>query len=297
MRERHPRRKAGPDRIGITPAYAGKTRHEPELHIYMRITPAYAGKTSTTSRSRPSRKDHPRVCGKDIGRVFFDANLGGSPPRMRERRFPLSWYKYSMRITPAYAGKTRILPSTAIPRQDHPRVCGKDTRLRSVSFGQRGSPPRMRERLLKFLALDFVLRITPAYAGKTWAMRYINCKCQDHPRVCGKDMSGQLRRPRYAGSPPRMRERLFANVNIFAHWRITPAYAGKTHPGLCGGTDGQDHPRVCGKDKILSQFFHCALGSPPRMRERLNQPIPTQTLGGITPAYAGKTFRWACRYF
>ncbi len=71
------------------------------------------------------------------------------------------------------------------------------------------------------------------------------------------------------GSPPRMRERL---LSIRAKI-ITP----------------KDHPRVCGKDLIFDILFPAFWGSPPRMRERLQDLRRGLLVGGITPAYAGKT--------
>ena len=132
------------------------------------------------------------------------------------------------RITPAYAGKTRasIWPSTT--QQDHPRVCGKDAQSVLKDNGQRGSPPRMRERLV-FLQIAFnKLRITPAYAGKT-CLREGDCVLlRDHPRVCGKDSQSKEYTVSTSGSPPRMRERQDNTRSAILYTGITPAYAGKT---------------------------------------------------------------------
>ena len=45
---------------------------------------------------------------------------------MRERLFLLIANRDSIRITPAYAGKTRRLVRNRRIFRDHPRVCGKD---------------------------------------------------------------------------------------------------------------------------------------------------------------------------
>ena len=50
------------------------------------ITPAYAGKTTLKNKTDSSSKDHPRVCGKDYEFYLVMREIGGSPPRMRERR-------------------------------------------------------------------------------------------------------------------------------------------------------------------------------------------------------------------
>ena len=52
--------------------------------------------------------------------------------------------KCSSGITPAYAGKSSIMPQEHVNNRDHPRVCGeKLSGIVALSFIE-GSPPRMR---------------------------------------------------------------------------------------------------------------------------------------------------------
>ena len=154
-----------------------------------RITPAYAGKTSSCSNLTRDYKDHPRVCGKDLVFSFPHKGFVGSPPRMRERRSGVQIPARSIRITPAYAGKTFGGYPNVCANEDHPRVCGKDSFKGICRMYHLGSPPRMRERPTRSLVQNLVDGITPAYAGKT---RYFHTL----PLIS-------------LGSPPRMRERLF----------------------------------------------------------------------------------------
>ena len=86
----------------------------------------------------------------------------------------------------------------------------------------------MRERqILDEAALD-ALGITPAYAGKTINTMLGLVNNKDHPRVCGKDKMNCVFCPSFAGSPPRMRERLTSSLAEAVGTGITPAYAGKT---------------------------------------------------------------------
>ena len=91
------------------------------------------------------------------------------------------------------------------------------------------------------------------------------------------------------GSPPRVREKLIVDGTCVRCLRITPACAGKTLylPPLLA--QNRDHPRVCGKNKGISQLELAKMGSPPRVREKQLYPTPVQTFLGITPACAGKT--------
>ena len=70
------------------------------------ITPAYAGKTLSVAAVGSRQWDHPRVCGKDRAIVAVLAVLVGSPPRMRERLGDTVFVQVCYGITPAYAGKT-----------------------------------------------------------------------------------------------------------------------------------------------------------------------------------------------
>ena len=138
--------------------------------VMTRITPAYAGNTLLLVLSFRSLWDHPRVCGKytySIAQVHLQT---GSPPRMREILFVVDLPLQALRITPAYAGNTKIRFILILRLWDHPRVCGKYYALRKACFRGGGSPPRMRE------IRDWAARrpqspgITPAYAGNTKAV-------------------------------------------------------------------------------------------------------------------------------
>ena len=54
------------------------------------------------------------------------------------------------RITPAYAGKSRVYISADLLRRDHPRLCGEKRAVYSPSGKGLGSPPPMRGKVLFF---------------------------------------------------------------------------------------------------------------------------------------------------
>ena len=76
--------------------------------------------------------------------------------------------KGCIRITPAYAGKSGTQGRALHGRRDHPRVCGEKVFFPIHQYTAFGSPPRMRGKAV--LTFDNVLpvRITPAYAGKSY---------------------------------------------------------------------------------------------------------------------------------
>ena len=70
---------------------------------------------------------------------------------------------------------------------------------------------------------------------------------------------------------------------------ITPACAGKTLLPYSNFSANRDHPRVCGENLETPNIIQISLGSPPRVRGKLNQLIAIVVRNRITPACAGKT--------
>ena len=86
----HMRGKAGlclirPCSVGITPAYAGKRRHQ-------RV-------------GRQNGQDHPRIYGEKSALPAVVVTVSGSPPHIRGKECAASGRGDGERITPAYAGK------------------------------------------------------------------------------------------------------------------------------------------------------------------------------------------------
>ena len=129
---------------------------------------------------------------------------------MRERLLQELLRRLYFGITPARAGKTQFRSSLHFLTRDHPRSCGKDSRLKYNPAAGR--------------------RITPARAGKTYASL----------------LSASSQR----GSPPLVRERPAIRTCASRSIRITPARAGKTLKGDRVVVMGRDHPRSCGKDAV-----------------------------------------------
>ena len=110
----------------------------------LRITPAHAGKTASSANTAGSRLDHPRACGENVLIEMIGSNEGGSPPRMRGKRFSDRYGADRIRITPAHAGKTIDVLKQVRVFADHPRACGENLSLQPKIRQMSGSPPRMR---------------------------------------------------------------------------------------------------------------------------------------------------------
>ena len=132
------------------------------------------------------------------------------------------------RITPACAGKTRTTVIRAGGKQDHPRVCGENRYPHLRSARVKGSPPRVRGKQQTPGNAAPGDRITPACAGKTLQCPAFSCCSQDHPRVCGENVTIHSLLSHYIGSPPRVRGKR-KNIHVPKYGGgITPACAGKT---------------------------------------------------------------------
>ena len=92
----------------------------------------------------------------------------------------------SIRITPAYAGKSKCSRSAVADTRDHPRLCGEKLEHVGKRPARTGSPPPMRGKELTHATLQTSDRITPAYAGKSQHSKIPFPLLWDHPRLCGE---------------------------------------------------------------------------------------------------------------
>ena len=152
--------------VGSPPRVRGKGVRGKVHALERGITPACAGKSAIAGRfTHPSE---------------------GSPPRVRGKDHPGRYPASPLPITPACAGKRRppVLPVSGA--EDHPRVCGEKSQETLTRLRRRGSPPRVRGKVLQLQRQSTTRRITPACAGKSVRSQRNDRQSEDHPRVCGE---------------------------------------------------------------------------------------------------------------
>ena len=157
--------------------------------------------------------------------------------------------------------------------RDHPRVCGEKCGPLRWGPEMPGSPPRMRGKASRGGLILKDDGITPAYAGKSQPWRSYSQRRWDHPRVCGEKPVDMHTRITSAGSPPRMRGKVYMRCCACRQPRITPAYAGKRVDLANTGKCPRDHPRVCGEKFRGARFRDRRMGSPPRMRGKVEDSL------------------------
>ena len=91
---------------GSPPRMRGRVVNIPHLQVKVGITPAYAGKSAPFLILVTGNRDHPRVCGEELWLFCCVSLPSGSPPRMRGRVACQGPRGARYRITPAYAGKS-----------------------------------------------------------------------------------------------------------------------------------------------------------------------------------------------
>ena len=108
------------------------------------LIPAWAGKTATCTSWTTRNTAHPRVGGENPIGLIVVAIGAGSSPRGRGKRSSPGWYRWSGRLIPAWAGKTRTRMSSTCPSRAHPRVGGENYNDAPHALAVEGSSPRGR---------------------------------------------------------------------------------------------------------------------------------------------------------
>ena len=153
---------------GSPPRVRGKGQVNNQPPERVGITPARAGKSCGNRRRVRRKRDHPRACGEKHSRPSGGVVGPGSPPRVRGKVRPRKPRPTPRGITPARAGKRSRLSSTSSKGRDHPRACGEKSDRVSLAPHRAGSPPRVRGKGRRAPDPRKQVGITPARAGKSW---------------------------------------------------------------------------------------------------------------------------------
>ena len=110
----------------------------------------------------------------------------GSPPRVRGKVYQICLSILVGGITPARAGKRKILQDFSYAERDHPRACGEKCCTPRTALCRSGSPPRVRGKANWLAKEQNKGGITPARAGKSRTPDDLVQGNRDHPRACGE---------------------------------------------------------------------------------------------------------------
>ena len=211
------------------------------------ITPAWAGKRYSDSAGRNCTRDHPRMGGEKLSGTVHKIRRLGSPPHGRGKVITAESMTSGSRITPAWAGKSKI---PRLPRQrhrDHPRMGGEKAVAAAVEPAPKGSPPHGRGKADFRCCCSRAEGITPAWAGKSGKSDRRCCSEEDHPRMGGEKVRLPGAPGARLGSPPHGRGKVEAARSGASTVRITPAWAGKSSAMSSPACRPGDHPRMGGE--------------------------------------------------
>ena len=172
----------------------------------------------------------------------------------------------STRLIPAWAGKTPSRALGARSRWAHPRVGGENFGVDCDDDVRAGSSPRGRGKLALAFFFIAVLRLIPAWAGKTCGPTRRSRLAAAHPRVGGENGTCSGSRPGVPGSSPRGRGKHALAVARLDSAGLIPAWAGKTRPGRRPPGLSRAHPRVGGENRAEIAAIQTRAGSSPRGR-------------------------------
>ena len=139
--------------------------------------------------------------------------------------------------------------------RDHPRLRGENRQTKRTLAWDVGSPPLARGKPPITYPQPMTLRITPACAGKTFALDPPLASTPDHPRLRGENCCHLLLLASVPGSPPLARGKRITFKNLKDGRRITPACAGKTSVFACVRYLEKDHPRLRGENTKRSLYL------------------------------------------
>ena len=176
-----------------------------------------------------------------------------------------------------------------LQKGDHPRIRGTNYARHFLWKNPRGSSPHTRDKHGDRKYKGYTSRIIPAYAGQTLPLTRYSILSGDHPRIRGTNFIDLWIEPRYQGSSPHTRDKLFQFHVYVLLIGIIPAYAGQTTYPLATKAWPEDHPRIRGTNRKLYLYGGNMLGSSPHTRDKQLYGIYFSVTSGIIPAYAGQT--------
>ena len=232
------------------------------------ITPACAGKRDRESGEDSLRGNYPRLRGEE-------ARIWQNPAK-------------SLELPPLARGRVDI-ENYFLPRQwNYPRLRGEERLIVSWRGRSWELPPLARGRVPRPRSRMRRAGITPACAGKSWALAVPNSAEWNYPRLRGEESNPVTVLIFHEELPPLARGRGVTRGGKAQPPGITPACAGKSHARALLYPELGNYPRLRGEELFCGAGGAAVLELPPLARGRGSSPRRRGSRIGITPACAGK---------
>ena len=153
--------------LGSSPLARGTRNQRVGLAVPARLIPARAGNTPQSAAQYQASVAHPRSRGEHTAPMNVWDGFRGSSPLARGTHFDEIIAVASVRLIPARAGNTKMLPIAPQPPAAHPRSRGEHFNLRGDEHVVSGSSPLARGTLEEMKSKLALGRLIPARAGNT----------------------------------------------------------------------------------------------------------------------------------
>ena len=277
---------------GLPPQVRGEPLGTDVGTAQARLTPAGAGRTALGLIAATLPAAYPRRCGENPAAIVIEKLYEGLPPQVRGEPQRPPQDRGPSGLTPAGAGRTGGAPDSWKHRWAYPRRCGENTFASIPMLPQMGLPPQVRGEPAKAFTRWPNVRLTPAGAGRTPSERPSASSIWAYPRRCGENRTRNPTRGRTRGLPPQVRGEPRRHHAHAAPVGLTPAGAGRTSPQDYHSQYHLAYPRRCGENVFGLKRPELLSGLPPQVRgEQAPQPADAWP-SRLTPAGAGRTWRW-----
>ena len=169
----------------------------------------------------------------------------------------------------------------------HPRVCGEQLTIISLTKSLNGSSPRVRGTESPSRRSRRCYRFIPACAGNSTVITRVAWPVAVHPRVCGEQVRRRDCDCLLSGSSPRVRGTVSSANALMIVNRFIPACAGNSLQGASCHRCGSVHPRVCGEQSCRASERAASDGSSPRVRGTDTERTDITERYRFIPACAG----------
>ncbi len=196
---------------GSSPLTRGGLRPIQSVPSMSGLIPAYAGRTQAVETAVDCSWAHPRLRGADVAFGHDCQDKPGSSPLTRGGLSSPTTPRCGGGLIPAYAGRTQKNRAPAKCDRAHPRLRGADPAGWGCESCLHGSSPLTRGGQLIGFLNSVMLRLIPAYAGRTASSSRSMRTGRAHPRLRGADCSHDAPPGCLEGSSPLTRGGRIAN--------------------------------------------------------------------------------------
>ena len=191
-------------------------------------------------------------------------------------------------LIPAHAGKMGFSSSLHSSSWAHPRSRGENSMLKDRLRTADGSSPLTRGKSRLDSAVDTIVGLIPAHAGKIYSWVVCPYQLWAHPRSRGENICAPIRWPGTRGSSPLTRGKFDGGGASRPVMGLIPAHAGKMDMCDCRHIWKTAHPRSRGENTRTDNPTVNPAGSSPLTRGKFLRAHPLSAGHGLIPAHAGK---------